>query len=175
MNLWHTINDWRIGNLAAFAACVGMMAFALFSQYVWGLEPCPLCIFQRVSLAAVGLVFLLAGLHPAGPVGRVIYALLIAASAGSGIAIAGRHVWLQNLPADQVPACGPGLDFMMDTFPFLEVLDMVLSGSGECAEVSWRFLGLTMPTWTLIAFIVLAAWGIWINWSNRRPAVSAAS
>ena len=172
MNLWSQLTNWRIGNLAAFAVCVGMMAFALYSQYVWLLEPCPLCIFQRVSLIALGTMFLIAGLHAAGTTGRIVYAGLIGVAAASGIGVAGRHVWLQNLPKDQVPACGPGLDFMMDTFPFLEVLTMVLSGSGECAEVSWRFLGLTMPAWALIWFIVLGAWGVWLNWANRRPAAT---
>ena len=175
MNLWRSLTHWRIGNLAAFAACAGMMAFALYAQYVWLMEPCPLCIFQRVALIAVGGVFLLAGLHPAGRIGRGVYSLLIAVAALSGIGVAGRHVWLQNLPKDQVPACGPGLDFMVDTFPAFEVLEMVLSGSGECAEVSWRLLGLTMPTWTLIAFVALGAWGVWLNWINRGSATSPAS
>jgi disulfide bond formation protein DsbB len=164
----HLLGSWRVGNLAAFIVCAAMMGFALFSQYVWHMEPCPLCIFQRMALMALGLLFLLAGLHAAGLIGRIIYTLLQLVAALAGISVAGRHVWLQNLPKDQVPACGPGLDFMVDTFPLLEVLNMVLSGSGECAEVSWRFLGLTMPTWTLISFVVLGAWGVWLNWMNRR-------
>ena len=158
----------RGGNLAAFIVCSGMMAFALFSQYVWHLEPCPLCIFQRIALIALGLVFLLAGLQSVGQMGGRIYAVLLAVAALSGIGVAGRHVWLQTLPKDQVPACGPGLDFMVDTFPILEVLNMVLSGSGECAEVSWSFLGLTMPAWSLLSFVMLGAWGVWLNWTNRQ-------
>ncbi len=158
----------RIGNLAAFVACAGMMGFALFAQHVLHLEPCPLCIFQRVALIALGLVFLLAGVHAAGSMARRVYAVLMAGAALAGVGVAGRHVWLQNLPKDQVPACGPGLDFMIDTFPALEVLNMVLSGSGECAEVAWRLLGLTMPTWVLICFLVLGAWGVWLNWADRQ-------
>jgi disulfide bond formation protein DsbB len=168
MTALRSLGSWRVGNLAAFIVCVAMMGFALFAQYVWRMEPCPLCVFQRVALIALGIVFLIAGLHAAGQIGRILYAVLLAAAALSGIGVAGRHVWLQNLPKDQVPACGPGLDFMMDTFPFLEVLNMVLSGSGECAEVSWRFLGLTMPAWLLICFIALGGWGVWLNWVNRR-------
>jgi len=164
----HSLASWRVGNLAAFLICAAMMGFALFSQYVWLMEPCPLCVFQRIALIALGGIFLLAGLHAAGRIGRILYALLAAVAALAGIGVAGRHVWLQNLPKDQVPACGPGLDFMVDTFPLLEVLNMVLSGSGECAEVSWRFLGLTMPAWTLISFVVLGGWGVWLNWVNRR-------
>ncbi|MAF84351.1 MAG: disulfide bond formation protein B [Gammaproteobacteria bacterium] len=159
----------RIGNFAAFIACTGMMGFALFAQHVLHLEPCPLCIFQRVALITLGGVFLLAAIHPAGRIGRRIYAVMLAAPALAGVGVAGRHVWLQNLPKDQVPACGPGLDFMVDTFPMLEVLDMVLSGSGECAEVVWRFLGLSMPTWTLVCFLALGGWGVWLNWTNRQP------
>lgn len=158
----------RGGNLAAFVVCAGMMAFALFAQYVLHLEPCPLCIFQRIALIALGMVFLLAGIHAPTRVGRRIYVLLLAIPALVGIGVAGRHVWLQSLPKDQVPACGPGLDFMVDTFPVLEVLNMVLSGSGECAEVAWRFLGLTMPAWTLISFVALGSWGVWLNWTNRQ-------
>ncbi len=158
----------RLGNLLACVACVGMLGFALFSQYVWHMEPCPLCIFQRVALIAIGLLFLVAGLHAPRGVGRGIYAVLLTLAAVAGGIVAGRHVWLQYLPKDQVPACGPGLDFMLDTFPALEVLNMVLSGSGECAEVVWRFLGLTMPSWTLICFVGLGAWGAWVNWPRRR-------
>lgn len=158
----------RAGNLAAFFVCAGMMGFALFAQYVWLMQPCPLCIFQRIALIALGIAFLLAGIHAAGRTGRRIYAGLMAVAAMAGTGVAGRHVWLQNLPKDQVPACGPGLDFMFDTFPVLEALNMVLSGSGECAEVAWRFLGLTMPAWTLISFVALGGWGVWLNWTNRR-------
>lgn len=168
MSLLRSLQTPRSGNLAGFIVCVGMMAFALFAQYVWHMEPCPLCIFQRVALIGLGVVFLLAGLHVPGRIGRRVYAVLLSLAALAGVGVAGRHVWLQNLPKDQVPACGPGLDFMIDTFPVLEVLNMVLSGSGECAEVSWRFLGLTMPSWLLVCFLALGAWGILVNWRDRR-------
>ena len=158
----------RMGNLAAFIVCAAMMGFALFAQYVWLMEPCPLCIFQRVALIALGALFLLAGIHATGRIGSRVYAVLLGIAGLAGLGVAGRHVWLQNLPKDQVPACGPGLDFMLDTFPLLEVLDIVLSGSGECAEVSWRFLGLSMPAWTLISFVALGGWGAWLNWTNRQ-------
>jgi len=168
MTVLNALRSWRTGNLAAFVVCVAMMSFALFTQYVWLMEPCPLCVFQRIALIALGSIFLLAGMHAAGPFGRRIYAVLLAMAALSGSVVSGRHVWLQNLPKDQVPACGPGLDFMIDTFPVLEVLNMVLSGSGECAEVAWRFLGLTIPGWTLISFLLLGSWGAWLNWTNSQ-------
>ncbi len=150
-------------NLIGFAACAGLMAYALFAQYVLNLEPCPLCVFQRVAVIALGVVFLLAALYNPGRISRMIYTLLVLLAGGAGIGVAGRHVWLQNLPPDKVPACGPGLDFMLDTFPFMEVLDIVLSGSGECAVIDWSFLGLSMPAWVLIAVSVLSVFGIWVN------------
>lgn len=138
-----------------FLGCVAAMAGALYLQHVVGLEPCPLCIFQRVAVIAAAVILLVAALHgPRGPGVRVYAALtLLACLAGAGVAI--RHLWLQSLPADQVPTCGPGLDYMLDVFPLKEVLAEVLSGSGECAEISWRFLGLTLPGWSLVVFIGL--------------------
>jgi disulfide bond formation protein DsbB len=153
----------RILNLAGFAACAGLMVYALYAQYVLELAPCPLCVFQRVAVIALGIVFLLAGLHKPGRAGGIVYALLVLITAGAGIGVAGRHVWLQGLPSDQVPACGPGLDFMLDAFPLGEVLRMVLSGSGECADVDWSFLGLSMPAWVLIALSLLGIYGIVAN------------
>lgn len=153
----------RLLNLLGFAACVGLMAYALFAQYQLGLEPCPLCVFQRVGVIALGVVFLVAGLHDPGVIGARIYAALLALAAAAGAGVAGRHVWLQNLPPDQVPACGPGLDFMLDTFPLVEVFSTVLSGSGECAQIIWSFLGLSMPAWVLISVAVLGVYGIVAN------------
>lgn len=153
--------SFRVRCLAAFAACVALIAFALYSQLVLGLLPCPLCIFQRVAFAALGLVFLAAGLHaPAGAGGRRAWAALAVVAAAVGASIAGRHVWLQQLPADQVPACGPGLDWMMQTMPVAGVLREVFTGSGECANVDWTFLGLSMPAWSLAWFAILGAWAV---------------
>lgn len=157
----------RIGNLLGFITCAGMMIFALFAQYVLEMEPCPLCVLQRVAVIAIGALFLVATIHGAGRIGQRLYAILLAFVSLTGVGVAGRHVWLQNLPKDQVPSCGPDLGFMLDTFPLMEVLSTVLSGSGECAEVSWRFLGLTIPGWTLIAFLILGVYGVWVNWSAR--------
>lgn len=159
--------DKRLLNFAGFAACAGMMGFALFAQHVLKLDPCPLCVFQRVAVISLGVVFLLAAIHNAGGWGRFVYALLVVAAAGSGMGVAGRHWWIQNLPDDKVPACGAGLDYMMETLPILDVLSTVLSGSGECAEVVWRFLGLSMPAWVFICLTVVGAFGVWNN--LRKP------
>ena len=157
------IPDKRILNLAGFGACAGLMLYALYAQYFLDLSPCPLCVFQRLSVIALGIIFLIAALHNAGRVGSAIYALLLLLAASGGIVVAGRHVWLQSLPPDKVPACGPGLDFMLDAFPLAEALKMVFSGSGECAEVSWSFLGLSMPAWVLIAVLMLGLYGVVAN------------
>ncbi|NNL95013.1 MAG: disulfide bond formation protein B [Xanthomonadales bacterium] len=138
------------------AACASLLGYALYKQHVDYLDPCPLCVIQRVAFMWIGGFALLAAIHnPAGNGSRV-YSYIVTAGAAFGAAVAGRHVWLQNLPADQVPECGPGLNYMLENFPFLEVMKTVFLGSGSCAEVHWRFLGLSMPGWTLIWFLGLA-------------------
>src|SRR5210317_510603 len=154
------IPERRMLNLGGFLACTGLMLYALYAQYFLELAPCPLCVFQRIAVIAMGLVFLAAALHNPGRLGAGCYALLTTAAAAGGIAVAGRHVWLQSLPPDKVPACGPGLDFMLDSFPLAEVLQMVFSGSGECAEVDWSLFGLSMPAWVLIAVSILGIYGV---------------
>lgn len=150
----------RVLNLLAFLACVFAMVAVLYLQHAEHLEPCPLCIFQRVGAIIAGTVFLLAALHDPAAKGQRIYAILGLTGSGFGLGVAARHVWLQSLPADQVPACGPGLDYMMDVFPILEVFNMVLRGSGECADVDWVFLGLTLPGWAVVLFAGLVAFGL---------------
>ena len=153
----------RLLNFAGFACCAGLMAFALYAEHVMLLEPCPLCVFQRIAIIVLGVVFLVAALHnPAGGFRFVYVALTLAAAAG-GVAVAGRHLWLQNLPPDRVPACGPDLGYMMDAFPFGEMLKMVFTGSGECAKIAWEFLGLSMPAWVLIWAVALGILGVGNN------------
>lgn len=139
-----------------FLFCTSMLAIAGYFQFVDHLEPCPLCILQRVLTFCVGLVLLLAVLHNPEKIGIRIYGFLASVFALIGATISGRHVWLQNLPEDQVPSCGPGLNFMLDNYPLGDTINMVMRGSGECAEVLWTLLGLSIPAWTLIAFIGLA-------------------
>jgi len=156
----------KLLNLAGFLACASMMAFALYSQHVDGLNPCPLCVFQRFAVIGTGLVFLAAAIHDPRRLGKRIYAAMIAVVAGAGIAVASRHLWLQSLPADQVPSCGPGLDYILDAFPLTQALSMIFAGSGECAVVDWTFFGLSMPAWVLIALLFLGAAG---TFNNLRP------
>ena len=142
--------------LFGFLFCASMLAIAGYFQFIDHLEPCPLCVLQRLFTLLVGLVMLVAVLHNPKKVGIRIYGLLAGVVALIGVAISARHVWLQNLPVDQVPSCGPGLNFIVDNFPLNEALNMVLEGSGECAEVLWTFIGISIPGWTLAAFSLLA-------------------
>lgn len=151
--------SFRARCLAGFAACAALIAYALYTQLADGLQPCPLCIFQRVAFAVLGLVLLVAGLHaPHGDGGRRVYGVLALLAALAGLAIAGRHVWLQHLPPDQVPMCGPGLDYLLEAMPVAGVIRTVLTGSGECAAVDWTLFGLSMPEWSLLWFVLLTAW-----------------
>lgn len=145
----------RAGFALGALVCAGLIGYALYSQYVLGLEPCPLCIFQRIAVIACGVVFTLAAIHDPGRAGTIAYALLGVVFAGAGAAVAMRHVWLQSLPPSEVPACGPGLNYMIETLPFTEVLSKVFLGSGECAKADWSVLGLSMPAWTLVFFVAM--------------------
>jgi len=145
---------------AAFVACLVLMGAALTMQYVLNLEPCPLCIIQRVLVIALALVALAAALQNPSTTGRRAYGVLVLVLGVLGVIVAGRHVWLQNLPADQVPECGPGLEYLLDAFPLMEALDIVFRGSGECADVQWVFLGLSIPGWTLVVFTGFTLFGV---------------
>ena len=148
--------------LAGFVLCAALIAAAMYFQYVAGLTPCPLCILQRVAFIGVGIVSLAGFLHNPRRWGRRVYAGVAGVAALLGAGIAARHVWLQNLPAGQTPECGPGLAFMLDAFPLTEALELILRGSGECAEVQWSLLGLSMPGWSLVWLTVLAAGAFFI-------------
>lgn len=153
----------RLLNLLGFFACSAMMAVALYAEHVLDLMPCPLCVFQRMAVIAMGIIFLVSAIHNPAGVGRKIYAGLLFLAAGAGAVVAGRHVWLQNMPEDQVPACGPGFGYIIDSFPFSEALAMIFTGSGECADIVWHFIGLSMPTWVLISIVVLGSAALWNN------------
>ena len=158
----HALIQKRPVFLALFLMPVIAMAFAvLFLQQALALAPCPLCITQRVFVMLVGLFALLAFVHNPQGVGRRIYGVLCTLAAIGGGAVAGRHVWLQSLPEDQAPACGPSLEYMLETLPLSETFALVMMGDGNCAETQWSFLGLTIPEQTLLLFVVLSGIGIW--------------
>lgn len=166
-------NRWF--NVAMVLFCASLIGAALYFQYVDNMNPCPLCIFQRVVVMALGVVFLVKALHHPKPESKWQwgYGGLLLLVATVGVIIAGRHVWLQSLPEHLVPACGPALDFLMEALPFLEVIEVVMQGSGECAkDDGWRLLWLTMPQWTLIVFCgftLLSLFNLWTRWQQRKP------
>ena len=162
-----TLPSRRALNFVGFMACAGMMGFALYAQYVLLLEPCPLCVFQRVATILLGVVFLLAAIHNPGRIGSRVYGLFAAVCAAFGVAVAAWHVHLQGLPPDEVPGCGPGFEYIMENFALFEALSMIFQGSGECADVVWRMLGLSMPTWVIIG---LGGLGLAAIWNNFRSA-----
>jgi disulfide bond formation protein DsbB len=143
----------RVAYALGFLVCAGLIGWALWLQYGEGLDPCPLCMFQRVCVIAVGVLFLIAAVHNPERPGAALYALLTLLIAGAGAGFAGRQIWLQALPKDQVPACGMGLSYMMESMPWLDVFTRVLQGTGECAEKAWVFLGLSIAGWTFVFFV----------------------
>ena len=153
----------RLVNLVGFALCAALIAYALYSQFRLGLEPCPLCIFQRIGVALLGLVFLAAALHHPVGRGRYLYALAIGVVALATLLVAARHVYVQSLPPGTLPSCGAPLSVLLKFTPLWEVVRKVLTGSGECAVVNWRFLGLSMPAWVLIWTAALGTAGVIAN------------
>ena len=157
----------RLLNLFGFVFCAGLLGYAWYAQGVLRVEPCPLCIFQRVGVAAMAVFFLVAWLHAPRTWGARIYGALVAFAALVTMAVAARHVWIQHLPEGAVPACGAGLKFLLEEFPVAQVVRKVLSGSGECHQVNWTFLSLAMPTWVLLVSAALGAFGLYANFSKR--------
>ncbi len=139
------------------------LAVALYSQYGLGFQPCHLCIFQRVTVAAMALAFLLAALNSAGKFRGAIYAGLIGLAGLATLVTSGRHVWIQMQPPGSVPACGADLAFMLDVFPLTKVILKVFQAGGECAKIDFTVLGLSMPAWVFVFALVMTAGGVWLN------------
>ena len=159
----------RTANFLGALACGALLAYAYYAQYVLHLEPCPLCIFQRIGIFGVGVIFAIAAAHDPAAWGRRVYAVLLGLASLATIGVAVRQVYIQSLPPGTVAACGASLDFMLKVFPLTDVLVKVLTGSGECAKIDWRFLGLAMPAWVLIAAVALGAYGLWANLRRQPP------
>lgn len=149
-------------------ACAGLLGFGYYLQYFEGQDPCPLCLVQRGFYYLIIFIFTIAALHAPKRGGHIAYCAtaLVAALGGSGVAV--RHVWLQHLPADQVPACGPDLFFMMENFPLRRLFEKLFMGSGQCADVTWRFLGLSIAEWSLAWFAALALYALWLAFPGKK-------
>lgn len=153
---------------AIFLACLGLMGFGLVLQHVQHLEPCPMCIMQRLAFIACGLIALVAALHNPRDLGRRVYALLLAAAALTGASIAARQSWLQHFPP-KIVDCGPDLEFMLDSFPLFQALPLIFRGTGDCSKVQWSFLGLSIAEWSLLWFAAFVLIGVYLL--LRRAAV----
>ncbi len=157
----------RFWFLLGSLGCIFLLGMGAYFQFNQGLEPCPLCISQRIAIFLTGLVFMIAVAHnPKEQKGINRYAILGALSALGGASISTRHVWIQNLPPDQVPECKPALEYMLQNFPLIETLKLMLSGTGDCAKVDWTMLGFSMPAWTLVAFLMLASLSVLQIWNH---------
>ena len=159
----------RLINFGLAIIAVISIAFAMFMEHKLGLHPCPLCMTQRVFIVLVGLIGLVAALHNPPGWGRRVYGALCTLAAIAGGAVAARHVWLQYLPEEEVPACGPSLQYMLETLPFSDTLSIVMMGDGNCAEVVWTFMGLSIPEQTLILFTAVTITCLWQT-LRRSPA-----
>jgi protein dithiol:quinone oxidoreductase len=165
--------SFRLQCLLGAGICASFLGYALYVQHGMFMMPCPLCILQRIAFAAMGIFFVVGAIVGGRPGwARRISALLVALSAAAGAAIAVWHLRLQNLPPSEVPSCsGMDLGYMLDAFPLQTVIEKVFKGSGECAVVDWTFLGISMPGWTLIWYVLL---GIAVLWAGfRRSSTSS--
>ena len=152
------------------AACALLLAYGFYLQYFDNQDPCPLCLVQRGFYFGLLLVFAAAALHAPGPAGNLAYSIFALVLAAGGAAVAGRQVWLQHLPADQVPACGPDLYFMLENLPLARTIEKLFKGSGQCAEVTWTFLSLSIAEWSLLWFVLLALPALWVALRATRGA-----
>ena len=151
----------RVLYLALFLVATGLLSFGLYLQHGLGLEPCPMCIMQRYAFLVVALLALLGGVHGPKRRGSRIYAALIGVAALTGASIAARQSWMQLYPPE-IPECGPGLEFMLESFPLAEALPMIFRGAGDCVAVDWTFLGLSIANWSLLTFTATIVFALWM-------------
>lgn len=149
-----------------FAACLGLLAFAMILQHIMDLEPCPMCILQRYAFIGVGLVALVAAIHDPRGLSRWVYSGLLIIVSGLGAGVAARHAWLEHNPP-QIFDCGADLGYMIDAFPLADALPMIFRGTGDCTQVLWRFLGLSIAEWALLWFLIFVVVEIVV--ATRKP------
>jgi disulfide bond formation protein DsbB len=151
----------RLVYLAIFVACAGMLATGYFYlQEYLGLDPCPMCILQRYAFVVIGVIALVAAIHGPAALGRKVYSGLIVlfALAGAGVAI--RHSYLQHFPPLK-ETCGSDLEFLLNTFPLSQSLPKIFAGTGSCSKVDWTFVGLSIPEWALVWYLIFAGAALW--------------
>ncbi|MCK9539119.1 disulfide bond formation protein B [Dokdonella sp.] len=159
---------FRAQFLLGGVVCCVLVAYALFEQFQVGLEPCPKCILQRIAFIVAGVLFLVGAAHGPGAVGRRIYGVLVALAVASGAVVSVRHIIVQMTPTDPLLAgCGPGLNYLIDAYPLAEAIKKAFIGTGNCADIDWSFLGLSMPAWALVWFVLLGGGALWAGFRRR--------
>jgi disulfide bond formation protein DsbB len=158
---------FRAQYFAGFLVCVALLAFAYYVQFALGVEPCPMCIFQRIVFIVMGIFFLAGAIQNPRSTGRRAYALLLLLAAGIGVGIAARHIWVQHQPPDPLVGCAPGWNYMIQNFPLSKTLKMAFTGDADCAQITWTMLGLSMPVWTLVSYVLLGAGALWAGYRRR--------
>ena len=146
--------------LQVFSSIILMIIAVVYFEYTLKLEPCYLCMTQRIFVVAIGIVCAIAVVHSPRQLGQRIYAALSIIVVMMGIYFSGKQLWLQSLPEDQVPSCGVPVDYLFDYFSVIEAIRMLLRGDGNCAEVQWHLIGISMPGWVMICFIGFGAVGV---------------
>lgn len=158
----------RAAYFAGFAVSFGLVGLALFLQVQYNLDPCPLCISQRIAFMALGVLFLIAGLHNPAGLWRKIHGVLQLAAAATGAGIALRHMWIQAHPEEVMAECGAGFDYIIESFPLQRALELIFKGTGECSAIDWTLLGLTIPQQSLIAFVGIALYALALMFARKR-------
>ncbi len=151
-----------------FIACAAAMGAAIaYFQHYLGLDPCPLCIFQRISVIALGVLFFIGLLHNPSGFGRRIYGLLLTIASLGGIGVAIRHLWLQYGTHEEL-SCGGSLEFMLENDPLMKVIEDVFKGTGDCGEIVWSMFGISIPGWTLLFLIGMLFLSLGVLFSRKR-------
>ncbi|STX52574.1 Disulfide bond formation protein B (Disulfide oxidoreductase) [Legionella busanensis] len=166
-----TIYHYRYWQMLLFLVSLGVLAASLYFQYVRGLEPCPLCLMQRLCVILEVLLCLIALFVNSLRTQRIITVLQIIIAL-AGLYFAGRQLWLQSLPHDQIPACLPGLDVLMRYFPWRDIFHALLWGAADCAEVNWTLLGLSMPAWVVLYFIGMLSATVFLYINSKRKYIN---
>jgi len=160
INLKKSFNLLIAGNFRAIFVlccliCISVLLMAIYLQYGIGLTPCALCIVQRVFFVLTGLTCLIGAIHNPQGKGRIVYYVTAIIFIAGGLAAAIRQLYLQTLPLEQLPACLPNLDYMLEVLPAFEILKLFFYGTAECAKLNWTLLGIGIPEWSFITFIGL--------------------
>ncbi len=159
--------SFRAQCLAGFVVCAALYAYALYVQFALAIEPCPMCIFQRIVFIVLAIVFLAGAIQNPRERGRRVYGVILLLSAFVGIGIAARHIWVQHQPPDPYAGCAPGWNYMISNFPLSKALKQAFTGSADCSVVNWTLFGFSMPAWTLLCFALLGAGAVYAAFRKR--------